>query len=102
MASRFLPQKEQVILLSAVFFATLKLLHKTKKVYMIHNATKLQSEGVLPRRAWRGLWPQPNSKYEYRNTKQIQMTKNPMLQTLRNPHLINALRLCILKNEVDG
>ncbi len=30
-----------------------------------------------------------------------------MLQTLRNPHLINALRLCILKNEhkkqeVDG
>nr|CAJ70838.1 unknown protein [Candidatus Kuenenia stuttgartiensis] len=57
--------------------------------------------------SWRGLWPQPNSKYEYRNTKQIQMTKNPMLQTLRNPHLINALRLCILKNEhkkqeVDG
>jgi len=44
---------------------------------------------------------------QIRNTKQIQMTKNPMLQTLRKPHLIYALRLCILKNEhkkqeVDG
>ena len=27
------------------------------------------------------------------------MTKNSMLQTLRKPHLIKALRLCILKNE---
>ncbi len=48
-----------------------------------------------------------NSKYEYRNMKQFQMTKNSMLQTLRKPHLINTLQLCILKNEhkkqeVDG
>jgi len=58
-------------------------------------------------KTWRGLWPQPNSKYENRNTKQFQMTKNSMLQTLRKPHLINALQLCSLKNEhkkqeVDG
>ena len=32
-------------------------------------------------------------------SKQIQMTKNSMLQTLRKTHLINALRLCIFKNE---
>ena len=35
------------------------------------------------------------SKYE-----QFQMTNNSMLQALRNPHLINALQLCILKNEL--
>ena len=40
---------------------------------------------------WRGLWPQPNSKFEYRNTKQFQTTKNSMLKTLRKPHLINTL-----------
>ncbi|QII09768.1 hypothetical protein KsCSTR_03890 [Candidatus Kuenenia stuttgartiensis] len=51
-----------------------------------------------PQITWRGLWPQPNSKYECRNMKQVQMTKNPTLQTLRKPHLINVLRLCSLKN----
>jgi hypothetical protein len=44
---------------------------------------------------------------QIRNTKQFQMTKNSMLKTLRKPHLINGLLLCILKNEhkkqeVDG
>ena len=29
----------------------------------------------------------------------FQMAKNTMLKTLRKPHLINALQLCILKNE---
>ena len=29
----------------------------------------------------------------------FQMANNSMLQTLRKPHLINALQLCILKNE---
>jgi hypothetical protein len=62
---------------------------------------------LKPQITWRGLWPQPNSKYEYRNTKEFQMTKNSMLQTLRKPHPINVLRLCSLKNEhkkqkVDG
>jgi hypothetical protein len=60
-----------------------------------------------PQITWRGLWPQPNSNIEYRNTKQFQMTNNSMLKTLRKPHLINALQLFILKNEhkkqeVDG
>ena len=46
-----------------------------------------------------------NTKIEIRNN--FQMTKNSMLQTLRKPHLINALQLCSLKNEhkkqeVDG
>jgi hypothetical protein len=36
---------------------------------------------------------------QIRNTKQFQMTKNSMLRTLRKHHLINALWLCILKNE---
>ena len=48
-----------------------------------------------------------NPKSEYRNSKHFQMTKNSMLQTLRKPHLIKVLQLCILKNvhkkqEVDG
>ena len=48
-----------------------------------------------------------NPKSEYRNPKQFQMTKNSMLKTLRKPLLVNALRLCILKNaqkkqEIDG
>ena len=62
---------------------------------------------IRKRNTWRGLWPQPNSKHEFLNPKQIQMTKKQKFKTNRNYLIINRLRQFHLesvqkKQEDDG
>ena len=58
------------------------------------------------RSSWRGLWPQPNSKSEYRNPKQFQMVKNAMLKNFdsfpRSARECESRDLCILLQPPEG